>query len=83
MYHQGMKRGEIMQLSVSEKIKIILGRKNMTVSDLAKKLNTSRQNLTNKFARNNFSEKELQEIAEAMDCSVNVLFKLNDTEETI
>ena len=72
-----------MQLSVSEKIKIILGRTNMTVSDLAKKLNTSRQNLTNKFARNNFSEKELQEIAEAMDCSVNVLFKLNDTEETI
>lgn len=65
------------------KIKIILGRRNMTVSDLAKKLNTSRQNLTNKFARNNFSEKELQEIAEAMDCSVNVLFKLNDTEETI
>ena len=83
MYHQGMKRGEIMQLSVSEKIKIILGRRNMTVSDLAKKLNTSRQNLTNKFARNNFSEKELQGIAEAMDCSVNVLFKLNDTEETI
>ena len=72
-----------MQLSVSEKIKIILGRRNMTVSDLAKKLNPSRQNLTNKFARNNFSEKELQEIAEAMDCSVNVLFKLNDTEETI
>lgn len=72
-----------MQLSVSEKIKIILGHRNMTVSDLAKKLNTSRQNLTNKFARNNFSEKELQEIAEAMDCSVNVLFKLNDTEETI
>ena len=72
-----------MQLSVSEKIKIILGTRNMTVSDLAKKLKTSRQNLTNKFARNNFSEKELQEIAEAMDCSVNVLFKLNDTEETI
>ena len=72
-----------MQLSVSEKIKIILGRRKMTVSDLAKKLNTSRQNLTNKFARNNFSEKELQEIAEAMDCSVNVLFKLNDAEETI
>lgn len=72
-----------MQLSVSEKIKIILGRRNMTVSDLAKKLNTSRQNLTNKFSRSNFSEKELRQIAEAMDCSVDVLFALNDTEETI
>ena len=72
-----------MQLSASEKIKIILGRRNMTVSDLAKKLNTSRQNLTNKFSRSNFSEKELRQIAEAMDCSVDVLFTLNDTEETI
>ena len=72
-----------MQLSVSEKIKIILGRRNMTVSDLAEKLNTSRQNLTNKFSRSNFSEKELRQIAEAMDCSVDVLFTLNDTEETI
>ena len=72
-----------MQLSVSEKIKIILGRRNMTVSDLAKKLNTSRQNLTNKFSRSNVSEKELRQIAEAMDCSVDVLFTLNDTEETI
>ena len=72
-----------MQLSVSEKIKIILGRRNMTVSDLAKKLNTARQNLTNKSSRSNFSEKELRQIAEAMDCSVDVLFTLNDTEETI
>lgn len=72
-----------MQLSVSEKIKIILGRRNMTISDLAKNLNTSRQNLTNKFARNNFSEKELQQIAKAMNCSVNVIFTLTDTDETI
>ena len=68
-----------MQLSVSEKIKVILGRRNMTVSDLAKNLNTSRQNLTNKFSRNNFSEKELRQFAEAMYCSVDVLFTLNDT----
>ena len=72
-----------MQLSVSEKIKVILGRRNMTVSDLAKNLNTSRRNLTNKFSRNNFSEKELRQIAEAMNCSVDVLFTLNDTKETI
>lgn len=72
-----------MQLSVSEKIKIILGRRNMTISDLAKKLDTSRQNLTNKFARNNFGEKELYQIAEAMDCKFEILFTLNDTGEKI
>lgn len=72
-----------MQFSVSEKIKVILGRRNMTVKELADKLGTSRQNMTNKFARNNFSEKELREIATAMDCSFEVQFTLNDTGETI
>ncbi len=72
-----------MQLSVSEKIKIILGRRNMTAKELADKLGTSRQNLANKFARNNFSEKELSEIATAMDCTYEVRFTLNDTGEAI
>lgn len=72
-----------MQLTISEKIKIVLGRRNMTVTELATKLGTSRQNITNKFARNNFSEKELQEIANALDCSFDALFTLNDTKETI
>ena len=72
-----------MQLTISEKIKIVLGRRNMTVTELATKLRTSRQNITNKFARNNFSEKELQEIANALDCSFDALFTLNDTKETI
>lgn len=72
-----------MLLSVSEKIKIILGRRNMTAKELADRLGTSRQNLTNKFARNNFSEKELSEIASAMDCTYEAKFTLNDTGETI
>jgi len=72
-----------MQLTISEKIKIVLGRRNMTVTELATKLGTSRQNITNKFARNNFSEKELQEIANALDCSFDASFTLNDTKETI
>ena len=72
-----------MQLSVSEKIKIILGRRNMTAKELADKLGTSRQNLTNKFSRNNFSEKELSDIANAMDCTYEAKFTLNDTGEII
>lgn len=71
------------QLSVSEKIKVILGRRNMTVKELAEKIGTSRQNMTNKFARNNFSENEIQEIASAMDCKFEAQFTLNDTGETI
>lgn len=72
-----------MELSVSEKIKIILGRRNMTVKALADELGTSRQNLTNKFARNNFSEKEMQDIANVLGCTFNAQFTLTDTGETI
>ena len=48
-----------MELKTNEKIKIILGRKGMTVSDLAVRINTSRQNLTNKLSRNNLAKKSL------------------------
>ena len=73
----------MMQLTTSEKIKVILGRRGLTISDLAEKLGTSRQNLTNKFARNNLSDKEMRDIANALNCSFDALFTLNDTGETI
>ncbi len=72
-----------MQLTTSEKIKVLIGRRNMTISDLASTMGTSRQNLTNKLTRNNFSEKELKDIAQALNCSFNVSFILNDTGESI
>lgn len=72
-----------MELKTNEKIKIILGRKGMTVSDLAGKINTSRQNLTNKLSRNNFSEKELRTLAEAMNCDFELLFTMRETGEII
>ncbi len=72
-----------MQLTTSEKIKVILGRRDLSISDLAQKLGTSRQNLTNKFARDNFSDKELRDIADVLNCRFDALFTLNDTGETI
>lgn len=72
-----------MQLTTSEKIKVIIGRRDMTISDLAAQIGTSRQNLTNKFARDNFSEKEIKQIADALNCSFDINFTLNDTGETI
>ena len=57
-----------MPISMGEKIKIVLKRRNMTTTELAEKIGTSRQNLTNKFKRNNFSEKEIAEIAAVLDC---------------
>lgn len=72
-----------MPLSMSEKIKVILKRRNMTLGDLADKTGQSRQNLSNKIGRDNFAEKELREIASALDCTYNASFVLNDTGEVI
>ena len=77
------KRGESMQLTMGEKIKIILKRRNMTLAQLAEKVGQSRQNLSNKMSRDNFSEKELYDIAQALNCSYIASFKMNDTGEEI
>jgi len=72
-----------MQLTTSEKIKILLERRNKTVTSLAVDLKTSRQNLTNKLVKNNFKEKDLEDIAKALDCEYSSTFKMNDTGEVI
>lgn len=72
-----------MSITMGEKIKIILGRRNMTISQLAEKTGQSRQNMSNKMARDNFSEKELLAIADALNCTYDAHFILNDTNESI
>lgn len=72
-----------MPLTMGEKIKIILNRRNMTVAQLAEKTQQSRQNLSNKLSRDNFTEKELYIIANALDCSFEAVFTMNDTGEKI
>lgn len=70
-----------MALTMGEKIRILLRRKKTTISDLADMVNTSRQNLTNKLNRDNFSEKELQQIAEALGCTFEGFFVFDDGEK--
>ena len=53
--------------------------KEVNVNELAKRLNTSPSNMTNKFKRDNFSEKELREIAKALDCRLDIALIDNDT----
>ena len=72
-----------MPLTFGEKIKVIMGRRGVTITDLAKKTGQSPQNMSNKMNRDNFSEKELKEIAAALDCTFETIFKMNDTGEEI
>ena len=72
-----------MTLTMSEKIKIILNRRSLTLAQLADLTGQSRQNLSNKMGRDNFSEKELQDIARALNCSFDANFTMNDTGDRI
>ena len=46
--------------------------KGLKVSDLARLLNTSHSNITQKLSRDNFSEKEMQEIADVLQLDLNI-----------
>jgi transcriptional regulator with XRE-family HTH domain len=72
-----------MDITTSEKIRILLRRRNMTLGALAEKTGQSRQNLSNKMARDNFSQAELEAIAEALNCKFRAIFYLKDTGEEI
>lgn len=63
-----------MGLTMGEKIRILIRRKGITISELANMINSSSQNLSNKLSRDNFSEKELQQIAQALGCSFQGYF---------
>ncbi|MBM7562903.1 helix-turn-helix domain-containing protein [Fusibacter tunisiensis] len=55
-----------MNLTMGEKIRILLKRKNVTIIELSKRLGTTNQNMANKFKRDNFSVNELEAIAKAL-----------------
>jgi transcriptional regulator with XRE-family HTH domain len=63
-----------MKLTMGEKIRILLKRKNVTILELSKRLETTNQNMANKLKRDNFSMNELEEIAEALDCEFEGYF---------
>jgi len=67
-------------MGMSIKIKMLLVAKEMTVEDLAKKLNpiTSRQNMAAKLKKDNFTDKDLREIAEACGVKYEGFFILED-----
>ena len=72
-----------MGLSTSEKIKVVIKRRKMTLGDLAEKTGQTRQNLSNKMTRDNFSEKEIRKIADALDCDYEAFFVMRDTKDRI
>ncbi|MFJ7951505.1 helix-turn-helix transcriptional regulator [Lysinibacillus sp. NPDC096418] len=65
-------------MGMAKKIKMLMVEKDITLSDLAEKIGTSQPNLSNKIKRDNFSEKELNQIAEVLDVKYEANFVLED-----
>ncbi len=59
----------------SKIIKHQLVEKDLKVSDLARLLNTSYQNIDQKMKRDNFSEKEMQGIANALQLELKIFLE--------
>ena len=71
-------------MALSERIRILLVKRgNISEAELARRLGISPQNLNNKMKRDNFTEKDLQAIAAALDCTYMASFTMNDTGEII
>lgn len=70
-------------MSMTEKIKIMLVKRKMSVVDLAKILECSPTNVYNKLKRDNFSEKELIQIADILNCDFRGTLVMRDTGEEI
>lgn len=59
-------------------LKIKLIEKEMTAKELAALLGTTQQNLSAKMRRDNFSEKEMLQIAEALGLSLEIKLSASD-----
>ncbi|WP_418666453.1 helix-turn-helix domain-containing protein [Allofournierella sp.] len=70
-------------MGMALKIKTILLERGMTIKELAAKIGTSGNNLSNKLSRDNLSEKELHAIAEALNCDYDGIFIFRDTGKQI
>ncbi|MDR1116771.1 MAG: helix-turn-helix transcriptional regulator [Oscillospiraceae bacterium] len=65
------------------KIRTILLERNMTIKQLGEKLGYHGSNLYSKLDRDNFTEKELRMIADALDCEYDAIFTFRDTGKQI
>lgn len=70
-------------MSMTEKIKIMLVKRKMSTVDLAKYLDCTPTNIYNKMKRDNFSEKELTQIADILNCDFKGTLVMRDTGEEI
>ena len=71
-------------MALAEKIRILLvKRDNISEAELARRMGVSPQNLHNKMKRDNFTESDLAQIAEALNCELSINFTIKETGEIL
>ena len=71
-------------MGMTESIRVALVKcGNISEAELARRLYTTSQNLYNKLKRDNFSERELREIAQALGLKLEISFINPETGEKI
>lgn len=66
-------------MGMALKIRTILLEKDMSIKELSDKLGYKGTNLYNKLKQDNFSERELRAIADALNCDYDGIFTFRDT----
>ncbi len=66
-------------MGMALKIRTILLERNMSIKELSDKLGYKGTNLYNKLKRDNLTEKELNEIADILNCDYDGIFTFRDT----
>lgn len=70
-------------MGMAKLINLLLVEQNIGKKELAEKLGTTPSNISGKLRRDNFSEKELHDIAKACDATFQGTFILNGTGKEI
>ena len=66
-----------------EDLKILMLKRGISMSELARRLGESPQNYGLKLKRNSIKDADLREATKAMGCSVEIIYRDKDTGEVI
>lgn len=70
-------------MGMTEKIKIVMVKRKTNAKQLSEMLGYSTGNISHKFKRDNFTERDLIEIADALGCDVEVNLIIRETGEKV
>jgi len=73
-----IRREEGENMDITKKIKHLLLEKDVTATVLAAKIGTTQSNISYKMTNNSYSVTDLKNIADALECDLEINFVLSD-----